>query len=192
MTPGRRSRIGRPRSKGREGRRRNTAGAELRGGGLVGDAQSGTPGVVSTQVWVGWSLRGTCSSPGHLDGHGEGLSGEGEGGGLSARRHLPTCACARCAGLGSECWRVCGWAQSQRQLKQGPGVAVRGSPRRARGEAAAPHRRGNVLGSRACYKACKLAQREQGGLGVLTQAWVCRSYSGATPAASSVGRRGGA
>ena len=48
-------------------------------------------------------------------------------------------------------------------------MAVRGSPRRVRGEAAAPHRRVNILGSRARYKAYKLTQREQGGLGVLTQ-----------------------
>ena len=35
--------IKRPRSKGREGRWRNTDGAELRGGGLAGDAQSVVP-----------------------------------------------------------------------------------------------------------------------------------------------------
>ena len=31
---------------------------EWGGGGLVGDAQSGTSGVVSTRVWVGWPLCG--------------------------------------------------------------------------------------------------------------------------------------
>ena len=89
--------IGRSWGFGRAGRRRATAGDSVRGGVALGSpeiVESDAPGVVSTRVWVGWPLRGTCSSPGRLDGHGEGLSVELDGGGGSARRGLAGAACS--------------------------------------------------------------------------------------------------
>ena len=89
--------IGRSWGFGRAGRRRATAGDSVRGGAALGSpeiVESDAPGVVSTRVWVGWPLRGTCSSPGRLDGHGEGLSVELDGGGGSARRGLAGAVCS--------------------------------------------------------------------------------------------------
>ena len=48
----------------RAGRRRNTAGAELRGGGSPEFTKSGAPGVASTRAGVGCVQRVACDAPG--------------------------------------------------------------------------------------------------------------------------------
>jgi len=81
--------IERPRSKGRAGAAERLAGALLRGGAPSEQAELALPGVKSTRAWGWGDLRGACSPPEAFASLGEGLSGESEGYGGSARRLSP-------------------------------------------------------------------------------------------------------
>ena len=65
------------------------AGALLRGGAPSEQAELAFPGVKSTRAWGWGDLRGACSPPEAFASLGEGLSGESEGCGGSARRLSP-------------------------------------------------------------------------------------------------------
>ena len=71
------------------GRRRNTAGAELRGGGLAGDAQSGVPVAGLDRGLALEQARGTCDLLGLLARGCSGRNGARGGGGGTAAVNSP-------------------------------------------------------------------------------------------------------
>ena len=101
---------------GGDGRRRQSP----RGGDLTGEGQNGAP--VHGLAWdLAQMFENGMYDPPMCSGRGIGARDGVRGGGAGlcggARQR------ARCVGLGSEFWRVCGRAQSQRQTQAG---SVRG------------------------------------------------------------------
>ena len=156
-------------------RRRRSPEQGLPRRGIAGVGQSGLQGSIRAGFWS-WSTAMACvihwrpwlgsrRSVVALAAAAVGLRGE-------ARRRV-ACRPSQCGNLGArDSWSLCEARASQCGACVGLRSAAGCSPRRARGAAAALHRRAGILRPWACVRAYKLAQKDQGLGRVLTVHWI--------------------